>query len=181
LTPCVYPVIPITIAYIGSKSRGKGKLSGFILSLFFVLGLAIVYASLGVLSSMLGVSFGSLTQKPIVGVPIAIIFAILGFSMFGLFEIAMPGKFSSKIEAEKKKGKGYFGAFLIGALSGFGCKPLHRTFTSCDSCHSCVAWLNFSWLFVSFCLCAWNGHFVYCYRDILWSSRLSSQIGRVDG
>ncbi len=123
LTPCVYPVIPITIAYIGSKSRGKGKLSGFILSLFFVLGLAIVYASLGVISSMLGVSFGSLTQKPIVGVPIAIIFAILGFSMFGLFEIAMPGKFSSKIEAEKKKGKGYFGAFLIGALSGLVASP----------------------------------------------------------
>ena len=123
LTPCVYPVIPITIAYIGSKSRGKGKFSGFILSLFFVLGLALVYASLGVISSMLGVSFGSLTQKPVVGVPIAIIFALLGFSMFGLFEISMPSKFSSKIEAEKKKGKGYFGAFLIGALSGLVASP----------------------------------------------------------
>jgi thiol:disulfide interchange protein DsbD len=123
LTPCVYPVIPITIAYIGSKSRGKGKFSGFILSLFFVLGLALVYASLGVISSMLGVSFGSLTQKPIVGVPIAIIFALLGFSMFGLFEIAMPSRFSSKIEAEKKKGKGYFGAFLIGALTGLVASP----------------------------------------------------------
>ncbi|MGB9598835.1 MAG: cytochrome c biogenesis protein CcdA, partial [Minisyncoccales bacterium] len=67
LTPCVYPIIPITIAYIGSKSQGKGKFSGFLLSLFFVLGLAIVYSSFGVASSFLGVSFGSLTQKPVVG------------------------------------------------------------------------------------------------------------------
>ncbi|MCX7829887.1 MAG: sulfite exporter TauE/SafE family protein, partial [Acidobacteria bacterium] len=123
LTPCVYPIIPITIAYIGSKSQGKGKLSGFLLSLFFVVGLAVVYSSFGVASSLLGVSFGSLTQKPIVGISIAIIFALLGFSMLGLFEIAMPSKFASKIEEGKKKGKGYLGAFLIGALSGLVASP----------------------------------------------------------
>lgn len=123
LTPCVYPIIPITIAYIGSKSQGKGKLSGFLLSLFFVLGLAIVYSSFGVASSFLGVSFGSLTQKPVVGISVAIIFAILGLSMLGLFEIAMPSKFASKIEEGKKKGRGYLGAFLIGALSGLVASP----------------------------------------------------------
>lgn len=123
LTPCVYPVIPITIAYIGSKSQGKGKMSGFVLSLFFVLGLALVYASLGVISSLLGISFGSLTQKPIFGIPVAIIFAILGLSLFGLFEISMPSQFSTKIEEGKRKGKGYLGAFLIGALSGLVVSP----------------------------------------------------------
>ena len=123
LTPCVYPIIPITIAYIGSKSQGKGKFSGFLLSLFFVLGLAIVYSSFGVASSFLGVSFGSLTQKPAVGISVAIIFALLGLSMLGLFEIAMPSKFASKIEEGKKKGRGYLGAFLIGALSGVVASP----------------------------------------------------------
>lgn len=123
LTPCVYPIIPITIAYIGSKSQGKGKLSGFLLSLFFVLGLSIVYSSFGVASSFLGVSFGSLTQKPAVGFSVAVIFALLGLSMLGLFEIAMPSKFASKIEEGKKKGRGYLGAFLIGALSGLVASP----------------------------------------------------------
>ncbi len=123
LTPCVYPVIPITIAYIGSKAKGKGKFSGFLLSLFFVLGLALVYSILGVVSSFLGVSFGSLTQKPIIGISVAIVFALLGLSMLGLFEIAMPSKLTSKIDEGKKKGKGYLGAFLIGSLSGLVVSP----------------------------------------------------------
>lgn len=123
LTPCVYPIIPITIAYIGNKSQGKGKFSGFILSLFFVLGLAIVYSSFGLASSFLGVSFGSLTQKPIVGISVAVIFALLGLSMLGLFEITMPSKFVSKIEERKRKSRGYLGAFFIGALSGLVASP----------------------------------------------------------
>ena len=123
LTPCVYPVIPITIAYIGSRASGKGRLSGFVLSLFFVLGLALVYSTLGVISSLLGVSFGSLTQKPVVGLFVALVFLLLGLSMMGLFEIAMPSKWTGKIEAEKKKGKGYLGAFFIGALSGLVASP----------------------------------------------------------
>lgn len=123
LTPCVYPVIPITIAYIGSRASGKGRLSGFVLSLFFVLGLALVYSTLGVISSLLGVSFGSLTQKPAVGLFVAFVFLLLGLSMMGLFEISMPSKWTGKIEAEKKKGKGYLGAFFIGALSGLVASP----------------------------------------------------------
>jgi thiol:disulfide interchange protein len=123
LTPCVYPIIPVTIAYIGSKSSGKGRFSGFVLSLFFVMGLAIVYAALGVISSALGASFGSITQKPAVGISVAAIFALLGLSMIGLFQISMPGKFATTIEQGKKKGKGYLGAFLIGALSGLVASP----------------------------------------------------------
>lgn len=123
LTPCVYPIIPITVAYIGSRASGKGKFGGFVLSLFFVLGLALVYSTLGVISSLLGVSFGSLTQKPAVGLFVAIVFLLLGLSMMGLFEIAMPSAWTGKIEAEKKKGKGYLGAFFIGALSGLVASP----------------------------------------------------------
>lgn len=123
LTPCVYPIIPITIAYIGSRASGKSRLSGFVLSLFFVLGLALVYSTLGVISSLLGVSFGSLTQKPAVGLFVALVFLLLGLSMMGLFEISMPSRWSGKIEAEKRKGKGYLGAFFIGALSGLVASP----------------------------------------------------------
>ncbi len=125
LTPCVYPVIPITVAYIGSRSEGKGRSAGFLLSLAFVGGLAIVYAVLGAVSATAGQAFGSLTQTPWVGLPIAALFFVLSLSMFNLFEFKMPAAFTNRIEMTKQKGKGhgFFGAFLIGALSGLVASP----------------------------------------------------------
>ncbi len=125
LTPCVYPVIPITVAYIGSRSEGKGKGAGFLLSLAFVGGLAIVYATLGAVSATAGQAFGSLTQTPWVGLPIAALFFALSLSMFNLFEFKTPAALTNRIEATKQKGKGrgFVGAFLIGALSGLVASP----------------------------------------------------------
>lgn len=125
LTPCVYPVIPITVAYIGSRSEGRGRSAGFFLSLAFVAGLAIVYAVLGAVSATAGSAFGSLTQTPWVGVPIALLFFALSLSMFNLFEFKTPAALTNRIEATKQKGKGrgFLGAFLIGALSGLVASP----------------------------------------------------------
>jgi thiol:disulfide interchange protein DsbD len=58
-----------------------------------------------------------------VGIFVALVFLLLGLSMMGLFEIALPYKWTGKIEQEKKKGKGYLGAFFIGALSGLVASP----------------------------------------------------------
>lgn len=125
LTPCVYPVIPITVAYIGSRSEGKGRSAGFFLSLAFVAGLAVVYATLGALSAKAGQAFGALTQTPWVGLPIAALFFALSLSMFNLFEFKTPAALTNRIEATKRKGKGrgFLGAFLIGALSGLVASP----------------------------------------------------------
>ncbi len=125
LTPCVYPVIPITVAYIGSRSEGKGKGHGFLLSLAFVLGLAAVYATLGAVSAKAGAAFGSLTQTPWVGVPIALLFLVLALSMFNLFEFKTPAFLANRIERTKQKtgGGGFVGAFFIGALSGLVASP----------------------------------------------------------
>lgn len=125
LTPCVYPVIPITVAYIGSRSEGRGKSHGFLLSLAFVLGLAVVYATLGAVSAKAGQTFGTLTQTPWVGVPIALLFFLLAFSMFNLFEFKTPAFLTNRIEQTKQrgKGKGFVGAFAIGALSGLVASP----------------------------------------------------------
>lgn len=125
LTPCVYPVIPITVAYIGSRSEGRGKSAGFLLSLAFVAGLALVYATLGAVSAKAGQAFGSLTQTPWVGLPIAALFFVLSLSMFNLFELKTPAALTNRIEQTKQKGKGrgYAGAFLIGALSGLVASP----------------------------------------------------------
>ncbi len=119
LTPCVYPVIPITMGYIGSRSGGS-KLRGFTLSLAFVLGLAIVYSTLGLLAASTGALFGSFTQTPWFMGPIAAIIAIMGVSMLGVFDIPIPG-FAA--EAQGKTKGGYFGAAVMGGLSGLVAAP----------------------------------------------------------
>ncbi|MEW5765784.1 MAG: cytochrome c biogenesis protein CcdA, partial [Acidobacteriota bacterium] len=125
LTPCVYPVIPITVAYIGSRSEGKGRAHGFLLSLAFVLGLALLYAMLGAVSAKAGQTFGSLAQTPWVGIPVALLFFALALSMFNLFEFKTPARLTNRIEQTKQKsrGGGFVGAFLIGALSGLVASP----------------------------------------------------------
>ncbi len=125
LTPCVYPVIPITVAYIGSRSEGKRRSHGFLLSLCFVFGLAWVYALLGAVSAKAGAAFGSLTQNRWVGLGVAILFYALALSMFNLFELRTPSALTNKLEASKQKGKGqgFAGAFFIGAVSGLVASP----------------------------------------------------------
>ena len=80
LTPCVYPLIPITIGYFGGQSEGKiGRLS--LMGLLFMLGMAVTYSIVGVVTSLTGAVFGALLQNPIVIVIIAVIFIILSLSM----------------------------------------------------------------------------------------------------
>ncbi|MDE3033140.1 MAG: hypothetical protein KGI56_05700, partial [Acidobacteriota bacterium] len=62
LTPCVYPMIPITMAIIGAKGGGRAK--GFVLSLALVLGMAVTYTTLGVVAAKSGAAFGAFAQRP---------------------------------------------------------------------------------------------------------------------
>ncbi len=121
LTPCVYPVIPIIMGYIGSQAKGS-KLKGFYLSLFFVLGLGIVYSLLGLFAaasgSMIGVSF----QNPIMVIVIALIFILMGLSLAGLFEIPVPSSISAKIQAGGYKSK-IIGSLIIGGVAGIIAAP----------------------------------------------------------
>ncbi len=119
-TPCVYPIIPMTVSYIGAKAEGK-KLKGFILSLFFVLGLATMYSSLGVIAALSGGVFGGLTQHPVVyGILIAI-FLVMGASMMGAFDIQLPASFQGKLQSGKRKG--IVGAILMGMAAGLIAAP----------------------------------------------------------
>ncbi|MCD4654059.1 sulfite exporter TauE/SafE family protein, partial [bacterium] len=122
LTPCVYPMIPITISYIGGRSTGQGKFRGFILSLFYVLGLALVYALLGVAAALTGSLFGSITQIPAVIGGVALIFGIMGLSMLGLFDIQLPSSFQSRMQSGGPK-SGFLGAVVMGAVAGLVAAP----------------------------------------------------------
>ncbi|MFH1254004.1 MAG: cytochrome c biogenesis protein CcdA [bacterium] len=91
-TPCIYPMIPITIGIMqtqATRSLWRGLLTG----LFYVLGLAMVYASLGFISATTSVMFGQWTSSPWFTLFIVLLFLYLAFSLFGFYEITIPNFF----------------------------------------------------------------------------------------
>lgn len=115
VSPCVYPMIPITMAVIGA--RGAGKAKGFALSATLVLGMAVTYTTLGVLAAKTGATFGAFAQKPAFLIPVAVLFGVLALSMFGAFEIALPASMQSRLQ-EAGGRKGFAGAFIMGLVLG---------------------------------------------------------------
>ncbi len=119
LTPCVYPLIPITIGYFGGQSEGKTSRL-FIMGLLFVFGMAVTYSVVGVITSLSGAVFGALLQNPMVIIVIAAIFVVLSLSMFGLYEFKMPDSLVAKVGGAKG---GYYGAFFMGLTMGIVAAP----------------------------------------------------------
>lgn len=119
LTPCIYPLIPITISYFGSQTN-KSKSESIISGVFYAIGMAITYTALGLIAALTGGLFAEFMQKPIVLVGIALIFILLSLSMFGLYEIQMPQKLT--ITGSKTR-KGFFGSFVMGLFVGVIAAP----------------------------------------------------------
>jgi thioredoxin:protein disulfide reductase len=115
LTPCVFPMIPITMAIIGAKGGGKAR--GFALSCMLVLGMAVTYTTLGVVAAKSGAVFGAATQKPAFLVPMALLFVAFALSLFGAFEIALPPGLAARLQGDGTR-KGFGGAFLMGLVLG---------------------------------------------------------------
>jgi thiol:disulfide interchange protein DsbD len=112
-SPCVYPLLPITIGYIGASSQ-KDKFHAFLLSLLFVLGMAITYCILGVFASLTGKIFGQISSHPASYFIIGNICILSGLSMLGVFEMHLPNFFLNKMKARKSK----ISVFLLGMTSG---------------------------------------------------------------
>lgn len=120
LTPCVYPLIPITVGIFGARqadSRGKA----FALSFVYVLGIAVTYSVLGVAAASLGTVFGGAMQSPWVLGAIAALFVALGLSSLGLFEFRLPGNLQTKLS--QAGSAGWAGAFLMGLVAGIIAAP----------------------------------------------------------
>lgn len=113
-TPCVYPVIPLTLGFIGAKSA-ESRSRGFFLSLVYVLGMAVTYATLGAIASLSGKLFGQIGSHPVSYLLVGNVCLLLGLSMLGVFQL--PQIFFGASASPKKKG-GYAGAFVIGLFSG---------------------------------------------------------------
>ncbi|MFQ6078603.1 MAG: cytochrome c biogenesis protein CcdA, partial [Thermodesulfobacteriota bacterium] len=119
LTPCIYPLIPITIGFFVAQGAGSSRWV-FVLSLFYVLGMAITYSILGTVAALTGSLFGSLLQNPLVLLLIAFVLVGLSLSMFGVYEIRMP---ASLTRIAGKSTQGIFGAFLMGLTVGILAAP----------------------------------------------------------
>lgn len=119
-TPCVYPMIPITIAYIGGRSGGS-RLKGFSLSIFYVIGIAVTYSALGAFAALTGKFFGSASTNPIIYLAVGNIFILLGLSMLDAFTIPIPSFLAGRRTGNKSGGR--IGAFLVGLLAGTVAAP----------------------------------------------------------
>src|ERR1019366_1180016 len=120
LTPCVYPMIAITVSVFGAK-EAKSRLQGIMLSAVFVAGIVCLFAPMGVASAMTGKGFGSALGNPWVVACIAVVFLSLAASLFGAFEIALPASLNNRLSSVG--GSGYRGAFLLGLVCGMVAAP----------------------------------------------------------
>jgi thiol:disulfide interchange protein DsbD len=129
-TPCVYPLIPVSVGYIGASASGS-KFKGLGLSLTYVTGVAITYSILGLIAAFTGTTFGKISSSPITYLFIGGIIILFGLSMLDLFVIPLP-QFFKKTNLKKhhssstkvfNKGHNYLSAFLLGLGSGLIVSP----------------------------------------------------------
>jgi len=118
LTPCVYPLIPITISFFGGKDTSKGRT--FWMALAYVLGIAVTYSILGVVAALGGGLFGALLTNPIVLIGIAVLLVGLSLSMFGVYEFRLP---TGLMTAASQSKAGIFGSFFMGLTLGIVAAP----------------------------------------------------------
>lgn len=120
LTPCIYPLIPITLAIFGAQNESS-RTRSFLLALSYVLGIAATYTVLGIISAKTGALFGSFLAKPAVVLALsAFLFALALYSLDAL-KFSAIGKVQQA--ASHIGGKGFRGAFLMGTVSGFVAAP----------------------------------------------------------
>ncbi|MGE0398856.1 MAG: protein-disulfide reductase DsbD family protein [Kofleriaceae bacterium] len=121
LTPCVYPMIPITLGIFGARGADVSKARRLALATSYVVGMGATYAVLGVTFAMLGGSAGTLLANPFVVIPIVVLFLAMAASLFGAFELNLPASWQAKLN--QVGGKGFGGAFAMGLVGGFIAAP----------------------------------------------------------
>jgi thiol:disulfide interchange protein DsbD len=120
LTPCVYPMIAITVSVFGAR-EAKSRAHAMGLSTAFVLGICAMFTPLGVAAGYTGSLFGSVLSDPRVLVFVALVFLALSLSMFGAFDFVLPATLNNRLA--ELGGIGYGGAFLLGLVSGVIAAP----------------------------------------------------------
>jgi thioredoxin:protein disulfide reductase len=121
LTPCVYPLIPITVSLFGGRGDDVPRSRALLYATFYVGGIGVMYAGLGIFSALAGRAFGTFMANPFIMVPIAVLFGAMAASMFGAFELNLPPALQQKLSTVGGKGPG--GAFAMGLVGGIIAAP----------------------------------------------------------
>ncbi|MDP1652945.1 MAG: protein-disulfide reductase DsbD [Rhodocyclaceae bacterium] len=118
LTPCVFPMIPILSGIIVNHGHAVTHTRAFVLSLAYVLGMALTYAAVGVAAGFSGTLLSAALQNVWVLSAFALVFVVLSFSMFGFYELQLPAALQSKLSDTANHQGGSLSAIaLMGALS----------------------------------------------------------------
>ena len=119
LTPCVFPMIPILSGIIVAQGTSVPKGRSFTLSLIYVLGMALTFAAVGVIAGLTGFLISALLQNPWVIGFFSLIFVLLALSMFGFYELQIPGALQSLLTRTSNRfsGGNFSGVFFMGILS----------------------------------------------------------------
>jgi thiol:disulfide interchange protein DsbD len=118
LTPCVFPMIPVTVTFF-SNQGSKTKAGRFGLGLFYALGITLTYGAVGGISAAAGGAVGELFTKPWFVVALALLLVALALSMFDVYEIRLPGFITRNLKGRS----GPVGALIMGLLMGFAAAP----------------------------------------------------------
>jgi thiol:disulfide interchange protein DsbD len=125
LTPCIYPMIPITAALVGGQSVAgarPNKRRALVLTCAYVLGLALVYALLGLLAGMSGTMFGAVSTNPWLHLAMANLLILAALAMFDVIPVRLPAALTARA-ANTGEGGRATGAFIMGAASGLVAAP----------------------------------------------------------
>lgn len=121
LTPCVYPMISVTISLFGAKKESQSHLTSFVKALVYVLGIATMYTTLGVTAAFTGEIFGVLLQSKWVLIGIGLLLILLSLSMFGVYNFQIPPWLIQKLGSGRRIG--FVGIYLSGLLVGIFAAP----------------------------------------------------------
>lgn len=126
LTPCIYPMLPITVSVVGSQA--KGRTQSILYSLLYVFGLALIYAALGVLAASSGVLFGTVASHPATLTIVAIFCLLMAAWMLGWLRLPMglmvPRFLGAELSTSNNQSKSApLNVFLAGGLSGLVMAP----------------------------------------------------------
>ncbi len=119
-TPCVYPLIPVTVSVIGAGSVGS-KSRALYLSILYVLGLAVVYAGLGAFAALSGQLFGQISTSKWTFLAVGNIFLLFGLAMLDVFSLQVTGL--HKLAAPRRGSQGALSAFFMGGVSALIAGP----------------------------------------------------------
>jgi len=121
-TPCTYPLIPVTVGFIGIHGSSS-RIRGFFLSLLYVIGLAVTYSILGGAAVISGKIFGQMQTTPWTYFIMANVCLVMGLSMLDVFNISIPVPHKLMKRTSQNDNKGFLDSFLIGIVSGIVIGP----------------------------------------------------------